>query len=119
MTTPTTESMRPTPGAVRAAIYETAYHSADHPQWVTRIHHGPYVAYSYTRDAADRLTDLLNDREKIRTDLVNALHGCESMLLMCRDHFAEGPGMTSWAAMCIKEVVQARAAIARCERKVP
>lgn len=32
---------------------------------MTRIQHGPYVAYHYVREAADQLTDLLNKHAEI------------------------------------------------------
>lgn len=58
------------PAASGAATYITHFHSNDHPQWVTRVEHGPYVAYHYTREAADQLTGILNER-------IAVLQNCE------------------------------------------
>lgn len=49
-------------------------------------------------------------------ELADALTGCASLLLMCRDHFAEGQGMETWAAECIQQVKIAHAALARYQR---
>lgn len=53
-----------------SAVYETAYEEAGECHWVTRIHHGPYVAYHYIQEAADRITDMLNERTRLRAALV-------------------------------------------------
>lgn len=41
-------------------LYEVQFESETHPQWVVRVHHGPYVSYHYTKENADQVRDMLN-----------------------------------------------------------
>jgi len=50
--------------------YVTECVGDDNPSWVTRVEHGPYVAYHYIQEAADILAEMLNDRSRLRAALV-------------------------------------------------
>lgn len=53
--------------------YETHYDLAGGPHWVTRrVGDGQYFAYHYIRDAADKLTAMLNELADVRAELERA-----------------------------------------------
>lgn len=72
-------------------IYETVYHkgAAVEPQWVTRVKHGPYVAYHYIREAADQLTDMLNKEQQTSARLKGAEAECASLVMQASRNAAE------------------------------
>lgn len=67
--------------------YETEHHSSENPQWCTRVHHGPYVAYHYIAEAADSLTKQLNSHATLLSKLEELCVQWEAEAKWASDNF--------------------------------